>query len=91
MNIGKTFCSLALAGTAGLVLGLLFAPEKGSRTKQKIREKAEDLMNDKILDYNRVVINVKTKLDDILNGLTIPVIHDKRHRDDTERKHEITD
>ncbi|WP_159466998.1 YtxH domain-containing protein [Dyadobacter sp. 3J3] len=73
MTIGKGLCSLLLAGSAGFAIGLLLAPDKGSQTRKKRQQKAEDFLDDEITGYNRIVCNVKTKIDAILNGISIPV------------------
>lgn len=54
MSTGKIVVG-ALAGLAvGSLLGILFAPEKGSRTRRKMVSKGEDYMDDfkeKVQDY----------------------------------------
>lgn len=59
MSTGKIVLG-TLAGLAvGAIAGILFAPEKGSKTRRKIMHKGEDYMDD-----------MKCKFDDILDSLT---------------------
>jgi len=90
MKIGNIVCSMALSGSAGIVIGILFAPDKGSQTRQKIKQKAEDLLEEKIIRYNRIVCDVKTKIDAILNEVSIAVPDDNiRNWADSDQKNEI--
>jgi gas vesicle protein len=43
---GKILGALVLGAAAGAVLGLLFAPSKGSELVSKIKDNAEDLIDD---------------------------------------------
>ncbi len=43
---GKILGALVLGAAAGAVLGLLFAPSKGSELVGKIKDNAEDLIDD---------------------------------------------
>lgn len=59
MSSGKLVLGV-LAGVAiGSVMGILFAPEKGSRTRRQILNKGEDLVDD-----------LKEKLDDMMESVT---------------------
>jgi len=52
-NNGKVLLALLGGAAAGVALGLLFAPEKGTETRRKIAEGAKDLtdsLQDKFTD-----------------------------------------
>ncbi|HEY9005771.1 MAG TPA: YtxH domain-containing protein [Ohtaekwangia sp.] len=63
MNKGKVILAILAGVAAGAVMGVLLAPEKGSRTRKIIQRKGEDLadaLNDKIDD----------KFDELVDRLT---------------------
>lgn len=41
-NNSNTFLALLVGGTIGTILGILYAPDKGSETRRKIAERTED-------------------------------------------------
>lgn len=43
MSTGKYLRGIVAAVTAGVIVGVLFAPDKGSKTRKKIRRQADDL------------------------------------------------
>jgi gas vesicle protein len=45
MNSGKAFLGVLVGITAGAALGILFAPDKGSKTRKKIVKDSQDLAN----------------------------------------------
>jgi len=45
MKTGKALLSVVAGIAAGAIFGLLFAPEKGGRTRKNISKKGEDLAN----------------------------------------------
>ena len=59
MKSGKVFLGLLAGLATGAVLGILFAPDKGSKTRRKILNKGEDLAED-----------AKEKLDEFLKTVS---------------------
>lgn len=42
-NTSKMLTAIAAGAAAGAIVGILFAPDKGSETRKKIQEKSSDL------------------------------------------------
>jgi gas vesicle protein len=59
MNSGKVVLGMLAGLATGAVLGILFAPEKGSITRRKIARKGSESVDE-----------VKDKLDELLSSLT---------------------
>lgn len=74
MNSGK-FLATVLAGAAiGAVIGVLFAPDKGTETRRKMAEKGSDLANGVKDKYNEFSDNISEKYDaakEKLSGLEV--------------------
>lgn len=55
-----------LAGLAtGTILGILFAPEKGTDTRKKIANKSKDSLEDLKTKYNDVIDSLTSKLESV--------------------------
>jgi len=75
MKKGNVVLGLLAGLAAGAVLGILFAPEKGSRTRRKIMHKGEDMAADlkekfdgMLDDINDKYESVKLKTEALISG-----------------------
>ncbi|MES2543256.1 MAG: YtxH domain-containing protein [Bacteroidota bacterium] len=65
MSTGKVLLG-ALAGVAtGAILGILFAPDKGSNTRKKIAKKGLDTAEGLKAKYNDAIDSLTSRLDDV--------------------------
>jgi gas vesicle protein len=65
MSTGKVVLG-ALAGVAaGAILGVLFAPEKGTDTRKKIADKGKDAAGDLKNKYNDLIDRLTSKLETV--------------------------
>jgi gas vesicle protein len=55
-NAGKVLTALGLGVLAGAILGILYAPDKGSETRKKISSKAGE-MADKLKGMKETVVD----------------------------------
>ena len=49
-NTSKILIALVAVATAGAIVGILFAPDKGSKTRRKIKEQGRKVVDD--VQYN---------------------------------------
>jgi gas vesicle protein len=64
-NTGKILTAVAAGATAGAILGILFAPEKGCETRKKINEQGKKItgeLKDKIRIGKEKLTNLKTDM-----------------------------
>ena len=59
MSTGKMLLDVLAGAAAGALLGILFAPEKGSDTRKRILRKGEDSVD-----------SLKEKFNELLEGIT---------------------
>ncbi len=80
-NIGKVMAGVGL----GVGLGLLFAPEKGSETRKKLKNKLNELYNsikdidaEDVKDYiEKHIEEIKQELDDLDKEKVLKIAKDK--------------
>ncbi|AOZ99123.1 MULTISPECIES: YtxH domain-containing protein [Flavobacterium] len=64
-STGKTLIALASGAAIGAVLGILFAPDKGEKTRKKIKDGYKDLEK----DMKAKLANAKVDLEDTYENL----------------------
>lgn len=70
MSSGKILLG-ALAGlAAGALIGILFAPDKGTETRRKITEKGEGLAEEVKVKFNEFVESITNKFDKVKSDVT---------------------
>jgi gas vesicle protein len=67
MNSGKLMLGLLAGIAAGALLGILFAPEKGTETRRKIAEKGDDYVDGMKVKFNQLIDDVSQKIDGVKN------------------------
>lgn len=85
MNAGKVAISLVAAAAIGAVLGILFAPAKGSALRRKIKrmsEKEVDVLKDK---YNEFAENMSEKYEKAKENI-VDFAHQSMNKNDQKVK-----
>lgn len=65
MSKGKVVLGVLAGLSAGALLGILFAPEKGSVTRKKITKKGEEYAGSVKDKFNEFVDDVKEKFENV--------------------------
>ncbi len=58
-NVGKIIGAVLIGAAIGGILGVLFAPDKGSKTREKIMDKGHDLSDAVKEKFNSLVSDLK--------------------------------
>jgi gas vesicle protein len=78
MKPGKIILTVISAAAAGLLTGVLFAPEKGNRTRRRILERGQDSIDDLINTANHKIRQVRRQMNSSCTGCESA--HQKRDR-----------
>lgn len=65
MSTGKVFLGVLAGVAVGSILGILFAPEKGSETRKKISAKSHDLKDELTEKFNEFLDDVNEKFEQV--------------------------
>lgn len=71
----KLIGALLVGAAIGGVLGILFAPDKGSETRKKILSKGEDLTDSMTEKFNDFIADIKKEAE-IVKGKANEYMHD---------------
>jgi gas vesicle protein len=87
MDTGKILVGALVGVAAGAVLGVLFAPEKGSITRRKIMNQGDDLVDDFKNKFEDLLDNVSEKYETLKDDIQKEMVHQKAKAE--EMKHEL--
>lgn len=63
MNAGKLLVGVLAGVAVGALMGILFAPDKGTETRKKIVKKGEDYVEDLKEKFNGLIDDLTQKMD----------------------------
>lgn len=67
MNSGKLLLGVVAGLAAGALVGILFAPEKGTETRRKIAKKGENYVDEIKVKFNELIDDLSKKMDGVKN------------------------
>jgi gas vesicle protein len=70
MSSGKVLLGVLAGFAAGALLGVLFAPDKGSATRKKITKKGEEYAESLKEKFNDLLDNVSEKFEEVIEEVT---------------------
>ncbi len=67
MNNSKVFFSIFIAAAVGATVGMLFAPEDGTKTRKKIKKSANDWANEALEVLEKGKAKVQDTADNVMS------------------------
>ena len=86
MSSGKVVVALLAGVAAGAVLGILFAPEKGSETRKKLSGEGNDLKESMKEKFNEFLDNISEKYENVKEEVTDLTDEGKTTKDGADKK-----
>ena len=84
MNAGKVFLGVLVGVAVGATLGILFAPDKGSKTRKKIVRRKDEYVDDLEEKYNDLIGRITEKFDRLRGEAAQMVKHGKEEAEEVE-------
>jgi gas vesicle protein len=79
MGSGKVLLGVLAGVAVGATLGILFAPDKGSNTRKKISNKADDYSEELEEQFNEFIKTVTQKFED-MKGEAGTMVENGKHK-----------
>lgn len=83
MSTGKLALGLLAGLAAGAALGILFAPNKGSKTRKKIAKKGEDLTTSLKQEFDEMANRLTDKYEQVIEDTDKLITNTKVKLDET--------
>jgi gas vesicle protein len=83
MSTGKLALGLLAGLAAGAALGILFAPNKGSKTRKKIAKKGEDLTTNLKQEFDEMANRLSDKYEQVIEDTDKLITNTKAKFDET--------
>lgn len=86
MILGRAFLGLVAGAAVGVTAGLLLAPNKGKKTRRKLKKEAEIIKNDFVKDANEVADTVEeiyNSQKEVVNTQVNTLVKKASHKADT--------
>jgi len=84
MSSGKVLLGLLAGVAAGALLGILFAPEKGSVTRKKMSKKAKDYGEGLKEKFNEFVDDISEKFEEVKEEF--PILQNRKRPNQNQLK-----